>query len=446
MQGPWVSCDGHGQTPGSTSSRPDTHQEHPGERASSEGDLDRRTLISRFAMAALGGLLMPSALAQVAFQPNRRTENVLVFLFLRGGADGLSLVTPYREDEYFRLRPATKIVAPRPGSNLDLDGQFALHPGLADLIPLYREGDLALIQAVGSQDQTRSHFEAMATIEQGTSTSSGRGAGGWLARYLNSTRSASDSPLRAVSFGDTLPDSLRGSPQATRLNDLDDLRLTSAGAREQAIRKNLEALYRSSSDEVAVAGLQTLQVLNQIEQLSSAQAPRTSEAYPNSPLGRGLRDTARLIRASAGLEVACLDLGGWDTHVVQGTLGGAFEGLARDLGTSLAAFARDLGPEIKKVTVVVMTEFGRRVYENSGLGTDHGRASIAMVLGQRVQGGRVAGEWPTLAADRLEEPGDLRVTTDYRSILAEVLTKKFGVSDLSRIFPDFSPSPLGLLA
>lgn len=437
MNRSWWSCDGRGYA------RAERHD--PAENARPAPALvSRRSLVFGAALGALAWASRRTALAQIAVDPTNRDQGTLVVVFLRGGADGLNIVVPYGEDAYYRNRPSLGIAR---GSLADLDGFFGLNPALAPLARHYREGRLAVLHAVGSDDRTRSHFEAMNAMERGLPDVKTGTASGWLARHLAATEPASPSPLRAVAFGSIMPDSLRGGTTAIAIESLEDFRLNfppeSASSEVQA---RLRDLYRGGKDEMAVAGRETLDVLDTLRRLAPNEyRPSGGATYPDSDLGQGLKQVALLIRAGVGLEVAALDKGGWDTHVAQGSTAGWLTYLLEDLGRSLDAFATDLGPALRKVTVVVMTEFGRRVAENGGLGTDHGRASMMMVLGGGVKGGRVIADWPGLGPDALEGPGDLRVTTDYRNVLAEIL-RRTGRADLGATFPGLDPRPVGLYA
>ena len=403
--------------------------------------------------AALGGVTwltgIPSALANLGFREDAADRDTLVVVFLRGGADGLNVVPPYAEDDYHRRRPSLRLRSPKESTGdaktLDLDGFFGLHPSLSSLYPLYKEGQMAVVQAVGSADQTRSHFEAMSAMERGLARL-GPGAAtanGWLARYLNHTASEDDSPLRAVAIGDLMPDSLRGGMSAMALPDLGAYQLRGG----PGFRDRLAKAYAAGGDVIADAGRETLRVLDTLNRLDyKSYRPTSPASYPTSDLGNALKQVAFLLKADVGLEVAFLDKGGWDTHVAQGSTSGWLASLLDDVGDSIAAFTSDIGARMKRTTVVVMTEFGRRVYENSGLGTDHGRASCMFVLGGSTQGGKVYGAWPTLADEALEGTGDLRVTTDYRDVLGEVLRKRMGLADLGPVFPGLSAKPLGLIA
>jgi uncharacterized protein (DUF1501 family) len=412
--------------------------------------------LAAVAWARSGG----SALADLALNPGRREPDgdVLVTVFLRGGADGLTLVPPVGEDAYHRRRPNLAVAAPRDrraaaaNRALDLDGFFGLHPALAPLHPLYRDGTLAVVHACGSGDQTRSHFEAMAAMERGLADDRTGTASGWLARHLSSLPPAgggSASPLRAVAFSGTLPDALRGATNVTTLLSLADFRLqarTVPAPRGEDLLEALGEVYGDGGgdDAAARAGRETIAVLDTLRRIDPARyRPAAGAAYPDSELGNGLRQVACLIKSGVGLEVACLDRGGWDTHVAQsGWIGPQLA----DVGSSLAAFVRDLGPQaMRRVTVLVMTEFGRRLQENSGLGTDHGRASTLFVIGGGAVGGKVWGQWPGLEDHQLDGPGDLRVTTDYRDVLGEIVRKRLGNRRLDAVFPRHRPHFHGIV-
>ncbi|MCC6420618.1 MAG: DUF1501 domain-containing protein [Gemmataceae bacterium] len=390
------------------------------------------------------------AVQALAVEPERREPpgDVLITIFQRGGADGLNVVVPYGDDAYYRLRPTLAIPRPRDGQAaaatraVDLDGFVGLNPELRPLHPLFAAGQLACIHGCGSGDQTRSHFEAMATVERGSTQGAGP-ASGWLGRHLVTAPRAQVTPLRALALGTGLPDALRGSAGAVALNRLDDFRLRTAGAAPSSrLAAALSDLYRNTDDPIGGAGQETLAVLDRLNRLApGSYRPANGAAYPDSDLGRGLRQVACLIKGGVGLEVACLDSGGWDTHFVQGQLQ---PGLLRDLGGALAALARDLGPRLERVTVLVLTEFGRRAYENSSFGTDHGRGACWLLLGGGIAGGRVFADWRGLETDRLEPPGDLPVTIDYRDVLAEVIHHRLGNPRVADIFPGHRPAYRGV--
>lgn len=407
----------------------------------------RRTALKGGLAAATAVVLGPSALAQIAATGVDDGRPILVVLFLRGGVDGLNVVVPYGDDDYYRLRPS--LALPRPGSGSrsapvsDLDGFFGMHPSLSPLVPKFKDGELAVVHAIGSDDQTRSHFEAMAAMERGLPRmrDGASRANGWLARYLNATASEGDSPLRAVAISDVMPDSVRGAIGATNIREVGDFRVE--GTPE--FRRELVAAYAKSKDEIGRAGRDALSVLDTLDRLDY-RSYRAQGSYPSSSLGQGLRQVAFLAKAGIGLEVAFLDMDGWDTHVAQGSTTGWQASLIDDMAKSIAVFLNDLGSVRSRVTFVAMTEFGRRAYENSALGTDHGRGSVMFVAGAGVRGGRVYGTWPGLSKDKLVGPGDLEVTTDYRNVLAELLEKRMRLRDASAVFPGLDRRAVGVFS
>ena len=358
-------------------------------------------------------------------------DRTLVVIFLRGGADGLTLVAPVADDAYHRLRPTLR-VSERDG--VRLDDTFALHPRLAPLAPLWAASELAIVHSVGSEDATRSHFEAQDLMEH-----AGPVAGGWLGRFLRFRAGGPRSALSAVAFGTELPAALRGAPSATVLQSLGTFSL---GDGAQGMLRALATLYAAERDALGTAAHDTVDALHRLERLANAPRAITATDYPRDDFGEALRQTAELVRANVGLEAATIDLGGWDTHFAQQqVIEPAMDRLAR----GLAAFRRDLGADLQRTTVVVMTEFGRRVAENSAFGTDHGRGSVMFALGGGVRGGRVLGGWAGLAADTLDGPGDLPVRTNYRNVLAPILGRMADASTVARAFPGFALQPVPLL-
>lgn len=417
MQRDWFYCDGGGP------SQSAAHEPH----ATNLMTVSRRNLLAWASLSLLGA---PRAMGQIAINPAKRDANgnVLVVIFLRGGADGLNIVVPFEERGYYDGRPS---LALKKEQCLPLDEQFGLHPSLRSLADLYESKELAIFHAIGSGDQTRSHFEAMSAMERGLMRDAGTSHEGWIARYLQLEPHYPVSPLRAVAFSSTLPDSLRGGPPAIALNRIADFKLNHA---DEKWLGWIEGMYANGSDEVSEAGRSTLSVIRTLARLANEKKP-TSAKYPTSDLGQSLQQVAMLIKSGVGLEIACLDKGGWDTHVGQGQTSGWMPLLLADVADSIAAFMRDLGDMRAKTTVVVQTEFGRRVSENSGLGTDHGRGSVMFVLGGAVKGGQVHCEWPGLDKNELEGPGDLRVTTDYRSVLAHILENRLQSEHATEVFP-----------
>ncbi len=359
---------------------------------------------------------------------DRRT---LVVVFLRGGADGLNLVAPLGDDGYYRSRPR---IAISKKEAVPLDGFYGMNPLLKPLETAYKDGALAVIHAAGSEDDTRSHFEAQDLMEHGGIT-----GGGWLGRFLRAQAGVTSGPLAAVALGKAIPECLRGAPAATVLQSLDDFSL---GDDRPRLTDALAKLYGLQTGILAGAGRDTLAALRRVRQLRDpAYQPTHGADYGRDEFSRGLREIARLIKARVGLQAASVDLGGWDSHFSQSTL---MDPLMTRLAKGMATFYQDLGAEMKHTTVVVMTEFGRRVEENSAFGTDHGRGSVMFVMGGEIKGGRVLGKWPGLSRDVLEGPGDLPVMTNYRNVLAPILQRHGADDRLGQIFPSFTLDALPL--
>lgn len=376
-------------------------------------------------------------------------ERTLVCVFLRGAADTLNMVVPHGDDDYYKLRPTIAIPT---SAALRLDEFYAFHPHLASLLPAFNEGRLGIVQSVGTDNPTGSHFEAQDQMEHGESYGHTIG-GGWLGRYLR-TRAADLTPLSAVTIGSTITESLRGAPTASAIDSIEELQIKIPGNNAAAALSVLSALYGTEVGMVGQAGKATLDLLRRVESLrGETYMPLGGAIYLDDDFSHGLKEIARLIKAHVGLEVACLDLGGWDTHFFQGSTSGLQADLIRQLAGGLAAFDRDLGTQRDRVTILVMTEFGRRSYENSSLGTDHGRGFALFALGGQVKGGKVHGRWPSLVEESSSQtdslnpvgPSGLKVLIDYRSVLAEVLTKVLGHRDLNQVFPNFHPQAVGLV-
>ncbi len=368
--------------------------------------------------------------------------DILICVFLRGAMDGLNAVIPFTEKDYFDARPTLAIPEPKSGDEataLNLDDFFGLHPSLRPFKDLWDEGTLAIVHAAGSPDPTHSHFEAMDYMERGTPGEK-QVPSGWLARHLETLASENASPFRAVGFGAMLQASLRGSTPALALSSVEDFHL---GGRRSApelerFQAVLSNLYRLGSPLDAAGGV-TLSATETLAQVVAGEYhPEHGAEYPATPFGQTMRQVAQLIKAEVGLEVAAVDLGGWDTHINQGALEGQMPSLLTDLSQSLFAFYVDMGEQMKRITVVTMSEFGRRVAENGGGGTDHGHGNVMFVLGGGINGGKVYGEWPGLSPEVLYGPGDLAVTTDFRTVLGEIVQKRLRNDQLDRVFPGFT--------
>lgn len=408
----------------------------------------RRIFLRNGALAMVGAGSAPIWLqrALAAGTPSRRRK-VLVAVFQRGAADGLNIVVPHDEKRYYEIRPT--IAIPRPSKTadardaaIDLDGFFGLHPSLAPLKPVYDAGQLAIVDAAGSPDPTRSHFDAQDYMESGTPGVKATGDG-WMNRALPPEQ-GSRSPVRALALGPVLPRSLRGDRPAVAIASLSDFRIGNAAASGA-----FESLYAASSDPALSAqGRETFEAVALLRSIEK-QPPASRAQYPRGHFGDALRQIAQLIKADVGVELAFADIGGWDHHVNevgQSASQGQLAAVLADFGGSLGAFWQDLGDRMDDVVVVTMSEFGRTARENGNRGTDHGHANAMFVMGGAVLGGKVYGEWPGLEQEQLYESRDLKLTTDFRDVLGELVTKHLGNRDLAAVFPGHSVRPRGLLA
>jgi uncharacterized protein (DUF1501 family) len=405
--------------------------------------VSRRAFLRSGSLALLSLGLDPLFLARAAFARGESAAvrgRVLVCLFQRGAVDGLSMVIPHGDGHYYRERP--RIGVP-PAEVLDLDGHFGLHPGLVGLMPLWKQGSLAIVHAVGSPDATRSHFDAQDYMESGTPGVKGT-RDGWLNRYAQHAAEHRDTPFQSVAFGPQLPRILAGSAPALAISDLRafGIAVRRPGARDRLTRA-FEELYEASATGIvassAAEGFEAVQTLRKLDPAS--YRPENGAEYPNGKLGRSLQQIAQLIKADVGLENAFADVGGWDTHIAQGASQGQLAARLRELGDSLAAFARDLGDRMRDVVVLTMSEFGRTVSENGSGGTDHGHGTAMFVMGGGVGGGRLVGRWPGLAPGERYQGRDLAVTTDFRDLFGEVLARHAGATRLDSVFPGHAAAP-----
>ena len=384
-------------------------------------------------VAAFGTQLVTS---RYAFADPATTTRTMVVVFMRGGMDGLSIVVPLGDANLKKARP--NIVVPD-AALLPGDSRFGLHPSLAPLKPFWDKAQMAAVHAVASPDVSRSHFQAQDCLERGTATTAVHT--GWLDRAL--TAIGPGTTFRAVAEADATPRSLVGAESKLVLDGIEQFALSApnTSVREKTMVA-LEALYTGFEHPAVDHAMTTLKALNQARQIAS-QRYTPVKPYPGGGFGDRLKDVARLIKAKVGLRLATIDLGGWDMHTGLGTVtGGDMRNSLNGLAGALAAFATDLGPQLDDVTVVTMTEFGRRVQENGNAGLDHGHGSLMMLIGGGLNGGAVHGKWPGLAPAALDN-GDLAGANDYRDVLGEVLDRRFGVADVKKVFPDHDYTRLG---
>ncbi len=403
-------------------------------------ELSRRGFLTGAAALAGTSTLFGSTLltvsASAAAVPARST---MVVLSLRGAADGLSLVVPHADPQYYAARPRIAIPA---GTLLAKDGQFGLHPNLAPLLPLWNDGKLAAVHATGLPAPNRSHFAAMEEVEDADPGSSARV--GWLNRLIG--QDANSSPLQAFSVGGGVaPTSLAGPEPFLSAENVNDMTIAGDDKWDPEGRRlrSLHTLWDGSSSELSRAMASTFRANSDFQPVRDTPAdPANGATYGRSDLGEALRTAARVVKGDVGVEVITVDHGDWDMHTDLGTLEwGRMDRLTTELAQALAGFFTDLGPLGDRVTLVVLSEFGRRVQENANYGLDHGYGNVMFLMGAGVKGGQYYGRWPGLSNDL---DSDLLVTTDYRSVLAEVVSTRFGVSTAS-VFPQFQPDVLGLM-
>lgn len=411
--------------------------------------LSRRKLLADAAgeLCALGGAaLLTTGLARLAFGADKDSD-ILVVLFLRGACDGLSIVPPLDGPDralYEAARPNLQIPVKGEGAALPLAGRFGLHPAAKPLLELYQAKRLAVVHAAGLPSDNRSHFDSQAFMELGTPGQKTT-ASGWLTRHLlNGVRPAAPSFLTAVSLGALTPNSLLAFPEVAVLNALDGFNIASPKGLQNAQRETLRRLC-AGGGWAERYGQETLDALDAFESAAPGAYKPAGREYPKGEIGGRLRTLAQLVKMDLGLSAATVDMGGWDTHKYQGASQGHLANLLGQLSESLAAFHEDLAKAPRPVTVVVMSEFGRRLKENASRGTDHGHGNIMLVLGEHVAGGKVYGDWPGLDNEKLYERADLAVTTDYRRVVGEALAKRRGDEKLAAVFPGLGdPAPLGL--
>ncbi len=391
----------------------------------------------------MGMLAWPAWMPRVALGPRDAPTqgDILVCIFMRGAADGLNLVVPHGDKDYYTHRDTLALKQPdssNPDAAIDLNGFFGLHPNLRPLLDIYNAGDLAIVHAVGSPDPTHSHFDAMDFMERGTPGEKSIPTG-WIGRHLQQVANANQSPFRAVGMGSLLQASLRGPVPATALASIAEFHLQGDPKGAQAIQQALAALYEGTG-LVESEGQQTLQAMRDLANVAQSNySPANGATYPQSPFGKSLATVAQLVKAGMGLEVACVDIGGWDTHVQQGAVSdGQMPRLIAEFAQGLAAFYADLQDQMQRITVVTMSEFGRRVQENNSHGTDHGHGNVMFLMGGGINGRKVYGDWPGLSADKLYGPGDLAITTDFRDVLGEIVQKRLRNSNLSAVFPTYA--------
>jgi len=410
--------------------------------------ISRRVLLRNGGMALLSLGFAPAFVARTAAAGATRRK-LLITIFQRGAADGLNIVVPFAERDYYAARPTIAIAPPTrtaggDGAALDLDGFFGLHPRLGPLLPLWQQRSLAIVHACGSHDPTRSHFDAQDYMESGTpgvkSTTDG-----WLNRVLRAERrpdasatSPGSTPFRAVALGPQLPRTLQGTAPALAMTDVTRFGLR-GGAGTQA---SFEAEYAAAADRVLQrTGQDAFDAMRQLDAAAPGRyQPANGAVYPRSAYGQALKQIAQLAKADVGLEIAFAESGQWDHHANEGAATGQLGNRLDDFAQGIAALVTDLGSRMQDVIILTMSEFGRAVAENGNRGTDHGHANAMFIVGGPVKGGKVYGQWPGLAQTQRHDGRDLAVTTDFRDVFAEVAVRHLGVKDVRAVFPGYAVS------
>jgi uncharacterized protein (DUF1501 family) len=424
-------------------------------------NVNRRIFLKQGALAFVclgaGPMWGPNFLRQTAAAAElgaRRDHKILICIFQRGAVDGLSMVVPYGDPYYYQNRPDISLPPPSHAAAangvLDLDGYFGFNPALAPLLPLFQQGHLAAIQACGSPNASRSHFESQDLMESGVDQGNGV-RDGWLNRLLGACPedAAKHSAFRAVSTTAITPRSLQGDQDSLAIRDLDTFGLNGDPSvilpGPTGTANGFENMYADAVDTVlhgtARESFDALALLDKIRH--GKYLPANGAAYPNSPFGKNLRQIAQLIKANVGVQVAFAEVDGWDTHANQGNAKGVLSTRLSQFGQSLAALHQDLGDRMADVVVVTMSEFGRTVHQNGNRGTDHGHGTCFFAMGGNIKGGKVYGDWPTLAPDKLFQNRDLPVTTDFRQVFSEIVSRHFNLptAALPTLFPQYTVDP-----
>jgi uncharacterized protein (DUF1501 family) len=400
------------------------------------------------AMALIGTSVVPAFLKRTVLAQTTNAQaqgKKLVVIFQRGAADGLNIVIPHGESNYYQLRPT--IAIPK-NQLIDLDGFFGLHPALAEFKPLWDQKHLAIVHAVGSPDPTRSHFDAQDFMESGTPGYKAT-ADGWLNRALQAQDERShgkESPFRSVCMGEDVSRTLRGKVASVAMSNVANFAV--GGNPDLApVSAIFATMYDdSTSSLLRGTGAETFEAVKMLRSTDPTHyTPSNGAQYPKGQFGESMKQIAQLLKANLGVEVAFADIGGWDHHVNEGNVEGQLARSLRDFSQGIAAFWQDMGDEAENVTLVSMSEFGRTVRQNGTGGTDHGHANVMFVLGGQVKGGKVYGKWPGLNPEQLYQNRDLAITTDYRQVLAEAVWKNLNARNMNLVFPRTQMHPRSFL-
>ncbi len=395
----------------------------------------KRRKFFKVASLLTGGMLIPVGLNSWVAQSQARSQSHkrLVVVFLRGGIDGLNVVVPHQETNYYQARPSIAVSYPQePGGALDLDGFFGLHPKLKDLMPFWKQKNLAFIHACGSPNETRSHFDAQDYMETGTPGIKTT-EDGWMNRLLATL--TQDRPTQALNVGNTTPRILKGSMAIASISPgKDSARILPVD--RPNVSRVFDLLY--NQDDILSKAYQQGRRAREIvlaelnaEMISSSRGAPPADLFVDDAI-----EVAKLMVGNARTQLAFMEVGGWDTHINQND---SLNKSLKSLGKGLATLVEKLKPIYSNTAIMVISEFGRTVKENGNGGTDHGHGNVFWLLGGGVRGGKIHGNWLGLNEFDLYQKRDLPVTTDFREAIATILTQHMQVTDsnLGKIFPDY---------
>jgi uncharacterized protein (DUF1501 family) len=411
--------------------------------------ISRRIFLKDGALALVSLGFAPTFLARTVEGSQGSRQKILITIFQRGAVDGLNMIIPFGDRDYYASRPSLAIARPSADENtaVDLNGFFGMHPRMRPLKALWESGSLAIVHACGSHDDTRSHFDAQDYMESATPGVKST-PDGWMNRYLHAKEHEKATPFRAVALAPQLPRALQGTAPALAIGQISQFGIRAGGASEM-VQSSFESEYAAAANSVLHStGREAFDAVKMLKKADPSQyAPSNGAEYPRSPFGEALKQIAQLVKADVGLEVAFAESGNWDHHANEGAAVGILANRLDDLARGIAAFVRDLGDRMQDVVVMTMSEFGRTVAENGNRGTDHGHGNAMMVMGGAVRGGKVYGRWPGLGREQRHDGRDLAITTDFRNVFNEVVRGHLGLRDTSRVFPGFQDTqPLGLFA
>jgi uncharacterized protein (DUF1501 family) len=419
-------------------------------------ELSRRQFLAASAGVSAAALF-PSWLPKIVMSKAHASgRDIIVSVFMRGGADGLSIAVPFADPNYYTQR--STIAIPQPDSSasthgINLDGYFMFPQAMAGgangtggLIPAFLAKDLLIVHATGQLYVSRSHFDAQRYMEVGKPVDPAL-VTGWLGRHLASIPPLNpDAPLRGIGVANGLQKTLVGGPNTLPIANPASYTIGGLTTTQPQRIAFLDSDYATADEPVHSAALAATATVALLKSVNFAgYAPANGAVYPTSSFGKALQSVAVLIKNNVGIEAAQVDIGGWDTHSAQDPLAGSMFNTMRDFSNSIGAFYADVIAMGYNVTLVAVSEFGRNVRENGSHGTDHGRGTVMFALGKGIAGGRVLTKnWPGLARENQEAGQDLRVTVDYRDILAEIVQNRLANPNLGFVFPDWTPTMLGV--